>query len=280
MRIVFFILISIHSIILTAQVDYTFNSLYRTFEEGQSFYILKDGSTIHAAPFVTATKLASLRSGTPIRVEERMDELFKINGFRTNWYRIIFDNNGLWAEGYIWGGDIAVGAFYAKENPDVLFLYGIDEIRLVNRGDYTEESLQLCLYACRNGRVQDVLRFEAMGTLYTKTQGRAYGNRGVEMIQDVLEIAFSDGYCGGVAATVTVFWDGQQLHYINLLSNGFSSETFSNRFYIYPAEHKKQGQIIILKEEAGSFELNKKVVYTHQLEKQFIWEGKRLKALD
>jgi len=274
MRIVFFIIILLQTT-LTAQSDYTFNSLYRSFEEGKSFYVLKQ-SRVYAAPFITAAVLGKVSTGTVIRVEERMDEIFKIKGFRTNWYRITFDNKGQVEEGYLWGGNIAINAFSAKDNSNVLFLYGVDHIGLVNRGKYTEESIQLGLYVLENGRAQDSLVFEAMGTLYTQTQGRAFGNRGLEAINEVVEIAFSDGYCGGVAATVTLFWDGD-IHYVNLLSNGFSAETFANRFYVYPDEQLKKEQIIILKKEIGTFDENRYPVYTKQTETQYIWAKNKLK---
>ncbi len=277
MKIVFFILILLQTT-LNAQNDYTFNSLYRSFEEGKSFYVLKS-SSVHVAPFITATTLGKVATGAVVRVEERMDEIFKVQGFRTNWYRITFDNNGQLEEGYLWGGNIAIGAFNAQEDEGVLFLYGVDHIGLVDRGNYTEESIQLRLYALLNTKVQDSVVFEAMGTLYTKTQGRAHGNKGLNAIKEIVELAFSDGYCGGVAATVTLFWDGQKLHYVNLLSNGFSSKTFANRFYIYPQEHLEQQQLIILRTEAGSFDANSRPVYLRQVDKRYIWTNNKLNAL-
>jgi hypothetical protein len=275
MRIVFFILIILQTT-LNAQNDYTFNSLYRSFEEGKSFYVLKP-SSVYLAPFITASVLGNVATGTVVRVEERMDEIFKLQGFRTNWYRVVFDNKGSLEEGYIWGGNIAIDAFVAPNNSELLFLYGIDHIGLVNRGNYTEESIQLCLYVLDKMQVQDSVVFEAMGTLYTKTQGRALGNKGLAAIKEIIEIAFNDGYCGGVAATVTVFWDGKALHYVNLLSNGFSTTTFANRFYIYPKEHSEAEQTIILRKETGTFDANKRPVYTRQVDKRFIWTENKLK---
>lgn len=277
MKIVFFIIIIIQTS-LHAQEDYTFNSLYRSLEEGQSFYVLKP-SRVHAAPFATAAVLGTLSTGAAIQVEERMDEMVKINGFRTNWYRIVFDHNGRLEEGYLWGGSIAVGAFVAKDNSNTLFLYGIDHIGIVNRGNYTEESIHLILYALDNYQVKDSIVFEAMGTLYTQTQGKALGNKGIKTIKEVIEVAFSDGYCGGVAATVTIFWDGNSLFYISLLSNGFSNETFSNRFYIYPDEQVLPTQTIILRNEAGTFDVDRRPVYTRQVDKQYIWTKNKLTVI-
>ena len=275
MRSVFFIIILLQTT-LNAQNDYTFNSLYRSFEEGKSFYVLKQ-STVHAAPFITAAVLGKVTTGTVVRVEERMDEIFRIEGFRTNWYRVLFESGGQWEEGYIWGGNIAVNAFSAQDNPNLLFLYGVDHIGLVNRGNYTEESIHLALYVLEDMEVQDSLVFEAMGTLYTQTQGKSFGNKGLKAIQEIIEVAFSDGYCGGVAATVTIFWDGQALHYVNLLSNGFSTETFANRFYIYPQEHQEKEQIIILRKEVGTFDVNKRPVYTNRLDQRYIWKEDKLR---
>lgn len=275
MRSILFIIILLQTT-LNGQNDYTFNSLYRSFEEGKTFYVLKQ-STVHAAPFVTAAVLGKVRTGTVVRVEERMDEIFRINGFRTNWYRVLFESEGRWEEGYLWGGNIAVNAFYAQDNPNVLFLYGVDHIGLVDRGNYTEESIQLAMYVLEDRKVRDSLVFEAMGTLYTKTQGKAFGNKGLEAIQEIIEVAFSDGYCGGVAATVTIFWDGQNLHYVNLLSNGFSTETFANRFYIYPKEHQEKEQIIILRKETGTFDVNKHPVYENRVDQRYIWKEDKLR---
>ena len=278
MRILLLILLFHTSLI--AQEDYTFGSLYRTFEEGQSFYILKDNATIHTAPFVTAATLETLPIGQLVKIEERMDELFRIDGFRTNWYRVSYTNNNVWKEGYIWGGHIAVGAFRSQQSSDILFLYGIGTIELVSRGDYDEESIKLQIAVCRKGLLMDQVQFEAMGTLYTKTQGRALGNRGLRSIRDVVEIAFSDGYCGGVSATATLFWDGAKLHYVQLLSNGFSQANFANKFFIYPRDPEGKSQTVILRDEAGTFGANKQPNYTHQIDKFYIWNGKNLQALE
>lgn len=260
---------------LFAQADYTFGSLYRTLEEGSYSYILKDQSTVYAAPFVNASVLFSLPVSTKIKVEERMDEIFRINGFRTNWYRVSFDNNGIQEEGFIWGGNLAVGAFYAQ-NSDLLFLYGIDNISLVQRGDYAEESIKLQLNVSQKGQLLDKIIVEAIGTLYTNTQGQTFGNKGITAIQEIVEIAFSDGYCGGVSASMTVFWDGQKLHFVDLLSNGFSSEYFVNKFFIYPSDKGGQAGQILLREEEGSYDASKIPVYTYEKEKAFEWNGVEL----
>lgn len=255
--------------------DYTSESGYRALNEGATYYILKNETSVHAAPFVTAATVALLPVGFPVKIEERTEELLKIHGFRTNWYRVSFDNNG-YEEGFVWGGHLAVGALVGKDNPNLLFLYGIDTIKLVQRGDYIEESICLQLNISENCVLKNKLNLEAVGTLYTNTQGEAFGNSGVPGVEEVLEIAFSDGYCGGVSAAITVFWDGKNLHKVDLLTNGFGSEYFSNNFFIYPSSEDGKEGLILLREEEGNYDVNKIPRYFYQKDSYFEWNGTKL----
>lgn len=278
MKYIFFFLF--FSVAAKAQSDYTFKSLYRTFEEGTSCFILKDKSKIYAAPSFSSPDLAILSAGEAIYVNERMDEVSRVDGFRTNWYRVTIDNEGDRLSGFIWGGNIAAGTFWSVENPEVRFFYGMDKIVLADRGNYSEESIYLMITACQGRNILHQLQFEAIGTLYTKTQGVALGNKGLFSIQDVIEISFSDGYCGGVSATVTIFWDGREMHFIDLLSNGFSPETFANKFFIYPDDSDGKSRTVLLRDEAGSYGEDKRPVYSRQIDKTFRWNGEKLFNLD
>jgi len=112
-----------------------------------------------------------------------------------------------------------------------------------------------------------------------KTQGVALGNKGLRSIREVIEVAFSDGYCGGVSANATIFWDGIKLHYVQLLSNGFSQKTFANKFFIYPKDPNGKSQTVILRDEAGEFGENKHPIYSHQIDYPYIWNGEQLQLL-
>ena len=276
MRFLFFLLLI--NTVLFAQEDYTFNSLYRTFEEGQTYAVLNNQSSIYAAPDANAAVVTALRINQPILIKKRLEARLKVNGFQTNWYHVSF-NNGQ-GEGYIWGGNIAVGVFKSKAQSQVTFLYGIHHIGLIERGGYVDETIQLQLNVCKQGLLMHQLQFEAMGTLYTKTQGLALGNKGLASVKDVIEIAFSDGYCGGVSAQTTIFWDGRQLHYGRLLSNGYSNTHFSNQYLIFPNDEGGAVDRILFKEESGTFDANKQPIYDHQNSTPYIWTGQTLKVLN
>lgn len=260
---------------LIAQEDYTLNTPYRNLAEQTWTVILSPTATIYTAPSTAATSLVQLPLGTPVFITARMDELQKINGFKTNWYQVQFQQDSIWETGFVWGGSLAVAIISGSEDPALKLFYGVSHLQLVSRGDYEEEAIYLRLIAFKDGQCLDSLRLEAMGTLYTKTGLQATGNRGLKGVMEVLELSFGDGYCGGVSATQTIFWDGRQLHAIDLLSNGYSSRSFSNHFFRYPTDQEGLPNTILLCEEAGRIE-DKKAIYTHQKQQAFHWNGQRL----
>ncbi|MCH2023419.1 MAG: hypothetical protein MK207_13165 [Saprospiraceae bacterium] len=267
------ILLVLFNFSVFAQEDYTFNSSYRTFEVGESFFIFFDNTPIYPSPYITPNPLVELSIGHSITILERIDEAIEINGFRTNWYHVSFLTEGNEQFGFVWGGNIARHAFYSLDSPKTLFFYGIEKIETIDRGNYKEESIILNLIAYDHGFVIDQLKFQAIGTLYTNTQGNALGNKGIYSIQDVIEIAFNDGYCGGVSASITIFWDGKKLHYIDLLTNSFNSETFASKFFVYPVDKYGKEQFITLREESGIYGQDNHPVYTYLIDKLYKWDG-------
>jgi hypothetical protein len=205
-----------------------------------------------------------------------MKDRVKINGFLTNWYQVAYQHKDGMKQAYIWGGHIAVNKAVSRRDSTLYFLYGIASIGIVDRGGYQDESIRLYVNACKNNQLIDGIEIEAAGNIYTKTQLLATGNRGIRNIREVLELAFSDGYCGGVSAESVLFWTGRKLHEIRLLSNGFSDKYFSSQYFIYPSDPEGRSQQIIARNESGSISTNKRRKVTEQTEQYYIWNGQAL----
>jgi hypothetical protein len=265
---------------LLAQADYTLNSKYRSLEEAKDYFVLRDSSYLYQAPSFRAIQLESLSPGATVKIEERLDELTTRNGLRTNWYRVSFQKDNKTIQGFIWGGLIAFQAVASVENPSIRFICGIESIQMVSRGSYSEQVIYLKVVVLNQQKILDSISIEAIGSLYTNASLKPYGNRGLFSIQDVVELNFSDGYCGGVSASITFFWDGIRLHYIDLLSNGYSATSFHNRFFIYPSESGGKARRIILREERGTYDDSKVPSYQFRQNKLFGWNGKGLYILD
>lgn len=258
---------------LSAQTDYSFQSPYRSFEEGQLYVTLQDQAIIYLAPSTKATPLTQLPITSILQIEERMDELHTENGFETNWYRVSFTQDRQEQEGFIWGGNIAM---QQEIREDVQFIYGLAKIVPADRGDYIENVVHLKVAMCKNGQLLDQIIFPVLGSLYTKTKLSASDNKGVQNIHSILNIALSDSYCGGVSANITIFAQNNNLHYIDMLHNGFGDHRFESRYYIYPDDQEGKKDRIILRDEAGIVTSQQKIQYDYQKEDYYQWSGSQL----
>lgn len=258
---------------ISAQTDHTFKSPYRSFLEGQLYVTLKDQVSIYLSPSTKGQQLTTLPITTILQVEERMDELHQENGFETNWYRVSFTQDLQELEGYIWGGHIAM---QREIRAGFQFIYGLAKIAPADRGDYIENVIHLKVLMCKNGQLLDQVVFPVLGTLYTKTKLNVADNKGINSIHSILNIALSDAYCGGISANITIFAQDNQLHYINMLHNGFGDQRFESRYYIYPEDQEGTADQVILRDEAGVVTKNQKIQYDYQKETHFQWSNNQL----
>lgn len=258
-----------------AQVDYTLDSPYRKHSEGERAWTLGTATQLYTAPDTGAVLHATLPTATPLIILERLDEAEKRQGFYTNWYRVQYQQQ----EAFVWGGDLAVTQVQASNSP-IQFTYGLQQISTIQYDHYQEPQLFLLLFASQQGQVLDSIVLAAVGTLYTQTQLQIKDNQGLTGIEQVVEIAFNDGYCGGVAATSTLLWDGKKWHALGLLSQGFGDNAFSNQYYKYPQEHKKGSNLIELWKEEGYYNQNQQPVYRIRKKQWYEWTGTQLLSIE
>lgn len=271
------ILISLPLSLLYSQTDdYTFHTLYRTFEQGSQPVVLIDEAPIYNQLDSNKLLQTKIPIGTPLTIIKRMEERVKINGFLTNWYQVAYTHQDSAQQGYIWGGHIAVNRAVAKRDSSISFVYGIAEIGMVDRGGYQDQSIRLQVNVYKNNQLLDGIEIEAAGNIYTQTQLLATGNRGLRNVREVLELAFSDGYCGGVSAEAVIFWTGRKLHSVRLLSNGFSDKKFSSQYFIYPSDAAGRSQLIIAKNESGIISTQQRRKITQQTAQIYLWNGQEL----
>lgn len=264
------------SLLYSQTNDYTFHTLYRTFEKGSQPVVLVPNAPVYNQLDTNRTLQSNLPIGTPLKILTRMQERAKMNGFLTNWYQVAYTYQDSVQQGYIWGGHIAVNKAIAKKDTTISFVYGIAKIGLVDRGGYQDQSILLQVNAYKNNQLLDGIEVEAAGNIYTQTQLLATGNRGLRNVREVLELAFSDGYCGGVSAEAVVFWTGRKLYDVRLLSNGFSDKQFSSQYFIYPSDAEGRNQLIVARNESGAISTQNRRKVTQQTEQVYLWNGQEL----
>ena len=153
---------------------------------------------------------------------------------------------------------------------------GVRRLELVRRGTYDEEQLVLQMSVVQHGRLLAHTPFPAVGTLYTNVHLHTHTNHQLTGVKQVIEVQYSDGYCGGVSATQTLFWDERQLYQLELLSNGLRDTEFERSYYRYPNEHTYDNNVVVLQQEAGRYENRQRVQYTRQIEQLYRWTGQQL----
>ncbi|WPO83685.1 SH3 domain-containing protein [Chryseobacterium sp. JJR-5R] len=94
------------------------------FEENKPQKIFTDQARIRQSPDVKGQVSDSLQSNQQVLVLHREDALLKLGERAANWYKISYQKDNQTKEGYIWGGNLAVG--YRNKN-GLDFLFGISK---------------------------------------------------------------------------------------------------------------------------------------------------------
>ena len=109
------------------------------FELGSHQKILVSNTKVRKFPELGTVVIDSLSPGNDIKIIYRTPQNFKIGERHAPWFKVSYEKNGTPTEGYIWGGNIALG--HRKYN-DVQLLFGIASTQKIknkgSEGDYNE----------------------------------------------------------------------------------------------------------------------------------------------
>ena len=95
-------------------------------------YLLADSVSLRECPSSVCRFLGVLRASTKLTILERSDEVEKIKGIKSHWYKIKTNSEDTVKIGWIWGGFIAQAVFKSEEDLDVKFLLGLHQISYKN----------------------------------------------------------------------------------------------------------------------------------------------------
>lgn len=100
--------------------DYAYANGVFDFEENKTQKIFTDWTRIRQSPNVTSPVLDSLQSNQQILIVKKDETILKLGERRANWYKISYQKGDTTSEGYVWGGNLAVG-YRNKNGYDFLF---------------------------------------------------------------------------------------------------------------------------------------------------------------
>ena len=248
---------------------------YANFYQDSSYYVIADHVNLRENPDTASSIICQVPIGTVVRIVANSYKEYTRNGYTSYWQQAVCNNNGQLVEGYIWGGFLATTVITSSVDKDLFFMYGVSGI---TKGE-NFSTVKLQVRVSKNNTQLAKVEVPAVGGLYTYSQAESMGPKGVNGLVDVFKINFSDGYCGGAFGDAYFFWDGQKLHYINTLYEGFDAPYYATNTFIFPTDKNGQSGLIINKSESGYYgdddknhiESSKKITYK--------WDGTALQVV-
>jgi hypothetical protein len=119
MKCVFTVLFSLIIQIFSAQEEVYANGIFN-FEENKTQKIFTDWTRIRQEPNVNSQILDSLQTNQPILIIKKDEKVLMLGERSANWYKISYQKGNQTSEGYVWGGNLAVG-YRNKNGYDFLF---------------------------------------------------------------------------------------------------------------------------------------------------------------
>ncbi|GAA4152387.1 hypothetical protein GCM10022217_07170 [Chryseobacterium ginsenosidimutans] len=103
----------------SAQEEVYANGIFN-FEENKTQKIFTDQARIRQSPNVSSQIVDSLQSNQQVLILKKDETVLQLGERSANWYKISYQKDDKISEGYVWGGNLAVG-YRNKNGYDFLF---------------------------------------------------------------------------------------------------------------------------------------------------------------
>ncbi|EJF53640.1 SH3 domain-containing protein [Saprospira grandis DSM 2844] len=249
-------------------------SVYYNFLPGQSYLLMADKVNLRQKPSLQAKVLQRAPIGSTVEIIAKSDKQLRLKGMTAPWYLIRYKGQ----KAFVWGGLLALGQELLQDGRQLL--YGYERMELIKEGQIESRQFWLGLRLVQNNKELQHLAIKAMGNLQTSLSFRLDDNRGLEQLEHIIELSFSDGYCGGTNGMQTVFLQKQQLYALPPLYSGSDLPLFQHQYFVYPKEHQKSANLLIFKNESGEYDdASRQPKYDQQSSTDFLWNGRVLLPL-
>lgn len=244
--------------------SYDLKKLEHSFEVGSSTRTLASRVNVRAQPSTTAATLHTLAIGTPVQILEKRIEEHSHKGFIASWYRVSFETSTGRAEGYVWGGLLALSSFASVADSTTIFLLGrVPEVK-PSAKDPDKYYPDIQIRVCQEG--QELASLQLATQLNYGNHDywvKSYDQQQLEGILDVLQLEENEANAGGYQVKNIVFWNGEELLWMEALQLAGGAEQMAQQSLIFPhQEGGREGEIIKVEPK---------------LHTPYKWTGKRLK---
>lgn len=241
--------------------------------------LLADAVNLRAAANTESELVATLPIASKLEVLEQSKNKLTLKGITAPWYKVKFKHEGQNKEAYVWSGFIAQKVEYDQKQ-GIYFLLGpatatIDK-KASEYGGYQEMKFQI--RAAKSGKqLSRVLIPQGISEM-TYFQLKLMDNKGFTPIKNILEFHFNEDMCAGANGQHTLFWNGKQLVYIDVLYSGSDAPAFREEYYIYPNDKGGKKGFVIKRSISGEDLETAEVIHRDE-STPHVWYENSLRAL-
>jgi hypothetical protein len=221
--------------IMNAQDNRVVHGKYE-FKAGAIEYLFGDNVKLRSEPKTTSKVFELLPIASPVKILEKTDSFLAFNGFDSPWYKVECQGK----TGYVLGGLIALD--HKKIN---------DDIYLVTIKSEAENSFAKTRLVRANAPYVEIVNKLETTEFFVK----AYDNRGLEEVVNMLHIDYMAEACGVEGGGIYLFNDGESLvkafEYSQISDAGVY---WFNEEYLFPSDEDGVVAKIVYKKELGSYQ--------------------------
>ncbi|MGI9652170.1 SH3 domain-containing protein [Chryseobacterium sp. RLHN22] len=258
--------------------DYEYANGVFHFEENKTQKIFTDWTRIRQSPNVNAQILDSLPTNQQILILKQDETILKLGERRANWYKISYQKGDKTSEGYIWGGNLAVG-YRNKNGYD--FLFGLT--KTVNKKDkqYPEINIQQNIAAIKvmeGNTLIDEVSFES-GSAESLSFGtfNIESNHKLQNVELTLKATVSGEACGIPSYDQYVLFKDKKLIALPQLMNvGDADIYYHSEEFVFPNDKGGIPNAFIFKmEEMEKDDRDREK--KKRASKTYLWDGNSYK---
>lgn len=119
-----FLLIGLVQVVSAQEQEYAYSNGVFNFEDHKPQKVFTDWARVRQSPDVKAPVSDSLPSNQQVVVLQKEPVALQLGERAANWYKVSYQKDGETKDGYIWGGNLAIG-YRNKDGYD--FLFGISK---------------------------------------------------------------------------------------------------------------------------------------------------------
>lgn len=217
---------------------------------GDSSFVFAPKAYLRSEPHLNAAIVDSLATGAKVIVQNLYHPLTVVNGLRTPWVHVSYEQLGQIKQAFVWQGLLSINAQKTKDG--LLFMNGIKQ-SATKTTTYGEQAYYvLALKVLDSTKIIASKDWQHDYGEQSYIEGRLFGNLGLSNCSNIYRLGIMGEACG--IASVFYYFSFHNNQLFSLPGKqlvGDAGMYYYEETLLFPSEHKGAANIIIKKTEEG-----------------------------